>query len=74
MITHILLVLRKIRQWKVIFASLCVVSLGALSNVALHIIYKINPWVVDLPGSYGMHTNKNGGQNKDVRQHSGCVF
>jgi len=22
--------------------------------------------VVDLPGSYGLHTNKNGGQKKDV--------
>ena len=42
MITHILPVLRKIRQWNVIFASPCVVSLGALSNLALYIIYKIN--------------------------------
>jgi len=66
MITHIFLVLRKIRQWKFIFASPCVVSLGAISNVALHIIYKINPWMVDLPGSNGLHTNKNGGQKKDV--------
>jgi hypothetical protein len=66
MITHILLVLRKIRQWKVIFASPCVVSLGASSNVALHIIFKINSWVVDLQGSYGLHTNKNGEQKKDV--------
>jgi hypothetical protein len=66
MITHILLVLRKIRQWKVIFASPCVVSLGAFSNVALYIIRKINPWVVDLPRSYSLHTNKNGGQKKDV--------
>jgi len=66
MITHILLVLSKIRQRNVIFASPCVVSLGALSNSALYIIYKINPWVLDLPGSYGSHTNENGGQKKDV--------
>jgi hypothetical protein len=37
-----------------------------LSNVAFNIIYKSNPWVVDLPGSYGLHTSENGGQKKDV--------
>jgi hypothetical protein len=40
MTNHILLMLRKIREWNAIFASPCVVSLGALSNVAVYFIYE----------------------------------
>jgi len=35
-------------------------------RIYAHPVYKINPWVVDLRGSYSLHTNKNGGQKKDV--------